>query len=120
MSDNCRVQLKGNLGNDAKVITSNNKEFVALNLATTDSYFDKQTSTWKNKETLWHDVLVFSPSALKFARDLKKGERVYIDGILSYKQVESKEGYKVTQASIIANFAVKAPLIEKGEEEETE
>lgn len=112
MTNNCKVKLKGNLGQDAKIInTDNQKSFAVISVATTDSYKDKN-GEWKNKETLWHDVLIFSPNAIKFAKELKKGDSVNIEGTLSYKHIESKEGYTIPQAAIIASFIAKTPLPE--------
>jgi len=108
MTTNCKVQLKGNLGQGPKIVCpENGKEFIVLSVATTDSYKDK-SDQWVNKETLWHDVLIFNPAAIKAAKELNKGDQVNLEGTLSYKQVETKDGYKVPQASIIASFITKA------------
>lgn len=116
MTNNCKVELIGNLGQEPKIMKAEKgNEFVILSVATTDSYKDKK-GNWQNKETLWHDVIIFSPNAIKFAKELKKGDRVHVKGILSYKQVESKEGYRISQASIVASFIVKSPIPETNEE----
>lgn len=116
MSTNCKAQLKGNLGQEPKIIQPDNgKEFVVLSVATTDAYRDKNNQ-WQSKETLWHDVIIFRPNTIKFAKQLKKGDSVHIEGTLSYKQVETKEGYKVQQASIIASYVAKTSLPENDKE----
>lgn len=115
MSNNCTVELKGNLGKDAKLVKSEKAEFVSLSVATTDSYKDKN-GEWQTKETLWHDVIIFNSTALALAKDLTKGDKVHLKGTLSYKQVETKEGYTVPQASIIAYFLEKAAQPSKEEQ----
>lgn len=103
MSSNNRIELTGFLGNDPKVIEKEGKKFVALRLATTDSYRD-DSGQWQDKESVWHDVLVFRPLAIQFAEKLKKGDKVEIIGSLFYKPLKGEDGYMHNQASIIAGF----------------
>ena len=111
MATNCKIELSGFLGSDPKTQNHNGKSFVVLNVATTDSYPTKDEKNgeikWKDKETVWHDVLVFRAQAAHFARDLKKGDAVYITGGLAYKSFKDEKGYSKRQASIIANFVEK-------------
>ena len=121
MAYNCKIELNGNLGADAKIIEKNGKTFVALRVATQDSYpvKDGDTTTWKNKDTvLWHDVLVFRPTAVEAAKSLTKGDRVEIIGSLAYRTFKDENGYKQQQATIIAGFIQKIDL--KGDSEPSE
>lgn len=108
MAINCKIELNGYLGNDPKTVTKNSKTFIALRVATTDSYpvADEKTGEikWKDKETVWHDVLVFRPQAAHFARDLKKGDAVNISGSLGYKPFKDESGNTKRQASIVASY----------------
>jgi single-strand DNA-binding protein len=106
MSFNNKVQLSGFLGQDPKPIIKGNKSFTVLRLATTDSYPVKQgdQTVWKDKETEWHDVFVFRPSASKFSNELKKGDKVEISGSISYQPFKDQEGNNRRQATIIASF----------------
>lgn len=103
MPSNNRVELNGFLGNDPKVIDKEGKKFVALRLATTDSYKD-DSGQWQDKESVWHDVLVFRPAAVQFAEKLKKGDKVELIGSLSYKSFKDENGFNRSQATIIAGF----------------
>ncbi len=111
MAVNCKIELNGFLGGDAKTVTHNGKSFVVLNIATTDSYPVKDEKTgetkWKDKETVWHEVLVFRAQAAHFARDLRKGDAVNITGSLAYKPFKDEKGYTKHQASVIANYIEK-------------
>lgn len=111
MAINCKIELNGYLGADPKSITKNGKTFIALRIATTDTYPVKDEKTgetkWKDKETVWHDVLVFRPNAAHFARDLKKGDAVTITGSLGYKTFKDERGTAKRQASIVANYIEK-------------
>ena len=118
MAYNCKIELNGNLGADAKIIEKNGKTFVALRVATQDSYPQKEgdKTIWiDSKETLWHDVLVFRPYTVTIAKNLKKGDRVEITGSLSYRTFEDKNGYKQKQASIIAGFIQKIDFDKQAE-----
>lgn len=110
MAYNCKIELNGNLGADAKVIEKNGKTFVALRVATKDSYPEKQgeTTVWKDrKTTLWHDVLIFRPMAVEIAEKLQKGDFVEITGSLSYRPFKDDKGYTKYQATIIGAFIQK-------------
>jgi single stranded DNA-binding protein len=109
MAINNRVELHGHLGADPKVIGKEDKTFLALRVATTDSYPVGQGEEvkWKDRETVWHDVLVFRPATAHFARDLKKGDRVQITGAIAYRPFTDAEGYTRRQASITASFIEK-------------
>lgn len=111
MATNCKIELNGYLGADPKSISKNGKTFIALRVATTDTYPVKDEKTnetkWKDKETIWHDVLVFRPNAAHFARDLKKGDAVTITGSLSYQPIKDEKGNTKRGINIIANFIEK-------------
>ncbi len=109
MAINNRVELHGHLGADPKVIGKDDKTFLVLRLATTDSYPVGQGEEvkWKDRETVWHDVLVFRPATAHFARDLKKGDRVQITGAISYRSFKDAEGHTRRQANIVASFIEK-------------
>ncbi len=118
MAYNAKVELIGNLGADAKCIEKEGKTFVALSLATKDSYPVKEgeNTVWKdNQTTLWHQVLIFRPMAMEIAKTLKSGDRVEISGSLSYRSIQGEDGYKHQEATIIGRFVSK---VEFGKSEE--
>jgi len=107
MAYNCKIELNGNLGADPKIIEKEEKTFVALSVATTDSYPKKEgdKTVWENsKTTLWHDVLIFRPTAIEVVKKLKKGDRVDVIGSLSYRSFKDENGINRKQASIIGGF----------------
>ena len=111
MSKNNKVELSGFLGTDPKIIIKDGKNFIVLNVATTDSYpvTNEKTGeiTWKDKETVWHDVLIFRVTTAQFAKELKKGDRVEVSGTLSYRPFKDAEGYTRKQATIVGTFIEK-------------
>lgn len=111
MSRNNKIELSGFLGSDPKTVTKDGNNFTILNIATTDSYpvTNENTGeiTWKDKETIWHDVLIFRATTAQFAKELKKGDRVEVTGSLNYKTIKDENGYKRKQAAIIATYVEK-------------
>lgn len=105
MTFNNKVQLIGFLGQEPKAITKGNKFFTVLQVATNDNYPIKEggITKWEEKETIWHDVLVFRPMAAKTANTLKKGDKVEISGTIVYRQFKDQQGFNRKQATIVAN-----------------
>jgi single-strand DNA-binding protein len=97
-----RVEILGNIGKDPIIKTATNgKAFVNLSVATENSY--KKGDDWEN-QTIWHSVSFFDKLAERAEKALKKGEKVYVEGKLSYSKIE-KNGITTYNTSIIAyNF----------------
>lgn len=112
MALNNRVELEGNLGKDTRIVEKGGKQFAALSMATTDSYKDEK-GEWHNRETVWHNILIFRPTAITFAKDFKKGDRVRVVGSISYRPYEKPDGYKIMEAVIIGSYIEKAELTSK-------
>lgn len=114
---NNTVTLIGNLGSEARLIQpESGKAFAAVNLATTSSYKD-ESGQWVHQETIWHNILVFSPAVIGHFKNLKSGSRIKVTGSLSYRPFETmgEDGKPVTrrEASIIATRIEMAPLVKK-------
>lgn len=87
-----KIQLIGNLGNDAETrFTTNNAAVTTFSLATSRGYKGKD-GNWIN-ETTWHNVVCYNlPDFYKEA--LKKGKKFYVEGRLSKRDYTDKEGQK--------------------------
>lgn len=111
------VTLIGNMGAEARILKTEESTFAAFSLATTDSFKDNK-GEWQNKETVWHNVLVFNPKLISMLKSLKKGARLEVTGSLSYRpfEVTDGEGQTITkkEAVIIARKIEQAPLPSKG------
>ncbi|PHN04386.1 single-stranded DNA-binding protein [Flavilitoribacter nigricans] len=116
MAYNNTVKLIGNLGKEARVVESSNGTFAALSVATTDSYKD-QEGNWQDKETIWHDVVIFNPKLIESVKAFKKGTRLEIIGSLSYRpfEIQNDDGTAITkkEVSIVAAKVDQAPLVKK-------
>lgn len=116
MATNNTVILTGNLGSEARIIATDQHTFVAVSLATTDSYQD-ENGNWQDKETVWHNILAFSPRVIEELKALKKGTRIKVTGSLSYRpfEVVDGDGQLITkkEASVIAGKVEMATLPKK-------
>ncbi len=109
------VTLTGNMGSEAKIIETAEKPFATFSLATTGSYKD-ENDEWQQKETIWHNILVFNPRVIEQVKNLKKGSRLEISGSISYRsfEVQTEVGTLTKkEASIIAHKAEQKPLVKK-------
>ncbi|MBL1215734.1 MAG: single-stranded DNA-binding protein [Ignavibacteriae bacterium] len=96
-----RIQLIGNLGQDAEHrFTTSNIEVTSFSMATTHSYKGKE-GNWIN-DTTWHNIVIFSPSEF-LKNNLKKGKKFYVEGRLSKRDYENKEGQKIYVTEVIAD-----------------
>jgi single-strand DNA-binding protein len=83
------IRLKGFLGKDAKT-TGGDKAFTVLSLATKSSYKDKRTDEWVSR-TEWHHIVCFNKIA-DYAKGLKKGDYVEVEGELRSSEFDSEAG----------------------------
>lgn len=86
-----KVILVGNLGNDPDIRTTQTGTTIAnLSLATSESWKDGQGQ--KRERTEWHRVVLYERSA-EIARDyLRKGSKLYLEGRLSTRKWQGKQG----------------------------
>lgn len=96
-----KVILIGALGADPEVRnTQDGRSICNFQLATTDSWKDKQTGE-KREKTEWHSVAIFNEQLVKIAQQyLKKGSKVYIEGSLKTRDWE-KDGVKHYRTEVV-------------------
>ncbi|WP_148861621.1 single-stranded DNA-binding protein [Marinobacter fonticola] len=87
-----KVILIGNLGNDPETrYTPNGNAVTNLNLATDESYKDRQSGQLVPK-TEWHRVVMFGKIAEIAGQYLRKGSKVYIEGKLQTRKWQGQDG----------------------------
>ena len=86
-----KVQIIGNLGADPELRTTTGGARVAtLSVATSRGWTDRQGQ--QQEKTEWHRVICWEKLAEICERYLSKGDRVYIEGSIEYRQYEDKDG----------------------------
>ena len=87
-----KVILVGNLGSDPEVkYMPSGGAVTNLNLATTDSWKDKNTGDRVDK-TEWHRIVFFNRLAEIAGEYLKKGSQVYVEGALRTRKWQDNNG----------------------------
>tara|TARA_Y100000813_G_scaffold175403_1_gene140714 strand:- start:116 stop:529 length:414 start_codon:yes stop_codon:yes gene_type:complete len=93
MSGVNKAILLGNLGKDPEIRRLDDGRAVAnFSIATSESYKNKAGEKVTNTE--WHNIVLWSPLAEIAENYLKKGSQVYIEGKISNRSYEDKEGVK--------------------------
>lgn len=88
-----KVILIGNLGRDPESrFSQGGNKIVTLNLATTETWKDRNSGERKEK-TEWHRVVIFNDGLAGVAeRFLKKGSKVYLEGQLQTRKWQDQSG----------------------------
>tara|TARA_R110002012_G_scaffold102153_2_gene241676 strand:+ start:5483 stop:6100 length:618 start_codon:yes stop_codon:yes gene_type:complete len=98
-----KVILIGNLGQDPEVrFTPSGTAVANLNLATTDTWMDRQSGQ-RQERTEWHRVVMFNKTAEIAQQYLKKGAKVYIEGRLQTRKWQDQNGQDRYSTEIVAN-----------------
>jgi single-strand DNA-binding protein len=99
-----KVILIGNLGQDPDTrYTPNGNAVVNLNLATDESYKDRQSGQLVPK-TEWHRIVMFGKIAEVAGQYLRKGSKVYIEGKLQTRKWQNKEGQDVYTTEVVVDI----------------
>ena len=85
-----KVILVGNLGKDPETRQAGNSTVSNFSVATTSAWKDK-TGDWQ-EETTWHDIVVWGRLAEVAGEYLRKGSKVYVEGAISKRTYEDKDG----------------------------
>jgi single-strand DNA-binding protein len=88
-----RVQLIGNVGNDPEIKNlDGGKKLANLTIATNESY--KNDKGEKVEQTEWHRVVAWGKTAEIIEKYVTKGNQVAIEGKLSHRSYDDKNGEK--------------------------
>ncbi len=97
-----KVQLIGNLGNNPEVITlDSGKKLAKFSIATNDSYTNAKGEKIEN--TQWHNIIAWNKTAEMVEKYLVKGKEIAVEGKLTSRSYEDKEGVKKYITEIVCN-----------------
>jgi single-strand DNA-binding protein len=96
------VRLIGHLGDDPKVRKLNSGRTVAnFSVATNESYRDDKGE--KHTETTWHRLVAWGKQAEIAEKYLKKGSEIALEGKLTNRSYDDKNGEKQYITEIVVN-----------------
>jgi single-strand DNA-binding protein len=88
-----KAQLIGNLGADPEIrSTTSGTQVATLSIATSRRWNDRQGQ--QQEKTEWHRVVCWDKLAEICERFLKRGDRVYVEGSIEYRQWDGQDGQK--------------------------
>lgn len=96
--------LIGNVGADPVVKYYEADQAVAtLSLATTEKGYTLQNGTRVPDRTDWHNLVFYRRLAKVIEQYVHKGDKLYIEGRLQYRQYDDKRGIQRTISEIIVD-----------------
>jgi single-strand DNA-binding protein len=97
-----KVQLIGNLGNDPEIINlESGKTLAKFAVATNESY--KNAAGEKITDTQWHNVVACGKTAQIIEKYVTKGKEVAIEGKLTSRSYDDKDGNKRYITEVVCN-----------------
>ena len=109
-----KVILIGNVGNDPEVKYIKEDVPVAkFSLATSESYKNRDGEKVTNTE--WHNIVVWRGLAKVVEKYVKKGSKLFIEGKLTYRKYEDKDGQTKYFTEIVCRVT---PMLENNSSSE--
>lgn len=97
-----KVQLIGHLGNNPEIITlDTGKKLAKFSLATNETY--KNASGEKVTNTDWHNLIAWNKTAEIVEQYLEKGREIAIEGKLTSRSYDDKDGNKRYVTEVVVN-----------------
>lgn len=97
-----KVQLIGNLGNAPEIINlDSGKKLAKFSLATNENYKNAQGE--KQTETQWHNIVAWNKTAELVEKYVEKGKEIAIEGKLTSRSYEDKDGNKRYVTEVIVS-----------------
>lgn len=97
-----RVQLIGNLGNEPEIISlESGKKLAKFAIATNETY--KNAEGNKVTDTQWHNIIAWNKTAEIIEKYVHKGHEIMVEGKLTSRSYETKEGEKRYITEVVCN-----------------
>ena len=96
------VQLIGNVGQEPEIKNlEGGKKLANINIATNEVYYRENGD--KVEQTQWHRVTAWGKTAEIIEKYVTKGKEVAIEGKLSHRSYDDKNGEKRYITEVVAN-----------------
>ena len=96
------VQLIGHVGNEPEIVNlDSGKKLAKFSVATNESY--KNAKGEKITDTQWHNIVAWGKTAELIENYVPKGKEVGIEGKLTSRSYEDKDGVKRYITEVVCN-----------------
>ena len=96
------VQLIGHVGNDPEIVNlESGKKLAKFSVATNESY--KNAKGEKIVDTQWHNIIAWGKTAELIENYVPKGKEVGIEGKLTSRSYDDKDGVKRYITEVVCN-----------------
>ena len=96
------VQLIGHLGNEPEIVTLESGKKLAKFSIATNAYYTNAKGE-KVEDTQWHRLIAWGKTADIVERYVNKGKEIAIEGKLTSRSYDDKEGVKRYITEIVVN-----------------
>jgi single-strand DNA-binding protein len=97
-----RVQLIGHVGPEPEIkVLDGGKKLAKLTIATNEVYYNENKE--KVTDTQWHNVTAWGKTADIIENFVSKGKEIAIEGKLTHRSYDDKDGVKRYYTEIVAN-----------------
>ena len=102
----CKIMLIGNLGRDPEMrYIPSGRAVTQFTVAVSNSKPDGQGG-WVDEGTDWYRVSIFGDRAERVAEQLRKGNRVFVEGRFKTREYEGNDGQKRTSLDVTADNVI--------------
>jgi single-strand DNA-binding protein len=102
----CKVMIIGNLGADPEMrYTPSGRPVTQFNVAVNQSTKNQQTGEWV-EATDWFRVSVWGDRAERAAENLRKGNKVFVEGRFKTREFDGNDGQKRTSLDVTADNVI--------------
>ncbi len=99
-----KVMLIGNVGKDPDVRYYDNDQAMAqVVLATTERGYTLANGTQVPEHTDWHNVIFYKGMAKVVEKYVHKGDKLYVEGRIRYRQYDDQRGMRKYVTEILAD-----------------
>ena len=105
-----RVELKGRVGHDAKILRVENGGAVARFTLATNELIKNRDGTYR-EETAWHNIAAWSRKGMPDFDKIRKGTFLALEGKIRYVKYTNAGGEEKSVTEIVAQKII-IPLVE--------
>jgi single-strand DNA-binding protein len=113
----CKLMFIGNLGRDPEMrYTPSGRPVTQFTVAVNQSTKNQQTGEW-TEETDWFRVSIWGDRAERAAEQLRKGNRVFVEGRFKSREYTGSDGTTRTSLDVTADNVISLERRERTEDE---